>query len=376
MKILVTGGTGTISSGIVKESVRNGVETYALTRGNNNYRNIEGATYLHADMWDKEAVRREVGGMYFDVIVECLVCNVKQLKISLDNYADKCRQYMFVSTCGVFTLNENKAINECDEKAHFEWKYTKDKIECEEYLIAYSNKTGLRYTIIRPAVTYGDYRVPFPIATRNPAWTVFQRLKDGKPMLACDNVRNHVMHIDDFSRAAVMLFGNSKAFNEDFNIVTDEVIYWDDVIKIAADIVGVEPKIIHVPLEKYKVIYPHVYDEMRESKAVSQYYDNTKLKSVIPMFEYKISIDDGIRLIMKNMQAEFEKQNLLLDDDWNRKCDSTIIYAYNKAVLNDEEMKYVESYINTIPKSEKKSINKAIGIRVMKQMIKKLLGKN
>jgi nucleoside-diphosphate-sugar epimerase len=355
LKILVTGGTGTISSGIVKESVRNGFETYALTRGNSSYRNIEGATYLNADVWNKESVRRVVDGLHFDVVVECIVYNVEQLKISLGNYADKCSQYMFVSTSGVFTPNENKAINEYDEKAHFEWKYTKDKIECEEYLIAYSNKTGLRYTIIRPSVTYGDYRVPFPIATRNPAWTVFQRLKDGKPMLACDNVRNHVMHIDDFSRAAVMLFGNSKAFNEDFNIVTDEVIYWDDVIKIAADIVGVEPKIIHVPLDKYKVIYPQVYDEMRESKAVSQYYDNTKLKSVIPTFEYKISIADGIRLIMKNMQAEFENQNLLLDDDWNRMCDGTIIYAYNKAVLNDEEMKYAESYINTISKSEKKT---------------------
>jgi hypothetical protein len=78
---------------------------------------------------------------------------------------------------------------------------------------------------------------------------------------------------------------------------------------------------------------------------------------------------------MKNMQAEFEKQNLSLDDDWNRKCDSTIIYAYNKAVLSDEEMRYAESYINTIPKSEKKSINKAIRIRVLKQKIKKLLAK-
>jgi nucleoside-diphosphate-sugar epimerase len=375
MKVLVTGGTGTISSGIVKESVRNGFETYALTRGNNSYRNIEGATYLHADVWDKEAVRHVVGGLHFDVVVECIVYNVEQLKVSLDNYADKCGQYIFVSSCAVYTPNSDKLIKESDEKAHFEWSYSKEKIECEDYLIDYCNKTGLKYTIIRPAVTYGDYRVPFPIATRNPAWTFFQRLKDGKPMLACDNVRNHVMHIEDFSRAAVMLFSNEKAFNEDFHIVTDEVIYWDDVIKIAAEILGVESKIIHVPLEKYKVIYPQVYDEIRESKAVSQYYDNTKLKSVIPMFEYKISIDAGIRLIIKNMQAEFEKQNLSLDDDWNRKCDSTIIYAYNKAVLSDEEMRYVETYFSDMSKRETRNLNNYIRVRLIKQKIKAIKAK-
>jgi len=42
MKVLVTGGTGTISSGIVKKCQEDGIEVYAITRGNNNARNIKG----------------------------------------------------------------------------------------------------------------------------------------------------------------------------------------------------------------------------------------------------------------------------------------------------------------------------------------------
>lgn len=45
-------------------------------------------------------------------------------------------------------------------------------------------KNRVRYTIIRPTVTYGNYRIPFPIATRTPGWTFFDRMKKGQIMLA------------------------------------------------------------------------------------------------------------------------------------------------------------------------------------------------
>lgn len=45
MRVLITGGTGTISSGLVNESVNRGYDTYAITRGSNNLRNIDGANY-------------------------------------------------------------------------------------------------------------------------------------------------------------------------------------------------------------------------------------------------------------------------------------------------------------------------------------------
>ena len=94
MKVLITGGTGTISSGLVKESVNRGYETYAITRGTNNKRNILGANYLHADIWDTENVSSVLGNLKFDVVVECLAYGVEQLKISLNNFSKRCSQYV------------------------------------------------------------------------------------------------------------------------------------------------------------------------------------------------------------------------------------------------------------------------------------------
>ena len=60
MRVLITGGTGTISSGLVKECVdRDGYEVFAITRGNNKSRNVDNVKYIYADVWNTEDVRKK-----------------------------------------------------------------------------------------------------------------------------------------------------------------------------------------------------------------------------------------------------------------------------------------------------------------------------
>lgn len=346
MKVLITGGTGTISSGLVKESVKRGYDTFAITRGNNNSRNIEGANYIHGDIWNNNEIGLLLNEMNFDVVVECLAYNVEQLKISLENFSRRCQQYVFISTAGIYNRQGEKRIVETDEKNFTEWSYTRYKIECEEYLKNYSEKTGLKYTIIRPTVTYGDYRIPFPIATRSPGWTFFQRMLDGKPMLASDNVKFSIIHIDDFSKAVVGLFGNEKAYNEDFHI-TDKKndIYWDDVIKLAGKVLGVKPKIIHVNQDVIKKAYPSIYDEIAYHKNTTQLFDDTKLKAAVE-FEASISIEDGIQRIIAAMKNEFESRGLSLDEKWNDLCNATILEAFNEKKLDQDEELLVLPFVD------------------------------
>ena len=116
MNVLITGGTGTISSGLVKESVNRGNMTYAITRGTQNVRNISGAIYITADIWNHDDIASKLGDLQFDVIVECLVYDVEQLKISLSNFADRCQQYIFISTAGVYQRIGEKRISENNPK--------------------------------------------------------------------------------------------------------------------------------------------------------------------------------------------------------------------------------------------------------------------
>ena len=131
MNVLVTGGTGIISSGVVKESVRQGFTTYAITRGNHDFRNIEGVNYIKANVWNKKEIEKIMSRLEIDIVVECLVYTPQQLKISLENFAKKCKQYVFISTTAIYNNPKGK-VNEEAEQNPTEWEYTKDKIQCEK----------------------------------------------------------------------------------------------------------------------------------------------------------------------------------------------------------------------------------------------------
>lgn len=346
MRILVTGGTGTISSGIVAECVNRGYDTIATTRGSNKYRNVNGAKYIYLDIFNDREIDEKLKDETFDVVVECLVYSVEQLKVSLGNFASRCKQYVFISTAGIYNRKEDR-ITEADAKSFSDWEYTKEKIECEEYLIEYSKQRGLTYTIIRPTVTYGNYRIPFPIATRNPGWTFFERLLDGKPMLACENVKFSIIHIDDFSKMVVSLFGNNEAMNEDFHVSSnDNDVFWDDVIIEAGKILNIKPNIIHIDEDVFRIIWPSIYDELRYNKNLSLILDDHKIKKVSGVTA-RIDLKTGIKRVYENMKEEFLNNECTIDQKWNDLCNSVIYFAFKHDMIKEEEQEMVQEFITT-----------------------------
>lgn len=347
MKVLITGGTGTISSGLVTEAVKRGYETWAITRGNNIRRNIVGVHYLTANVYNCNEVKKVLEEHTFDVIVECLVYDVEQLKISLQNFSNRCSQYIFISTNAVYDRLATKSrIKEDSPKNQVHWPYSKNKIECENYIKEYFKNKRNHYTIIRPTVTYGDYRIPYPIATRTPTWTLFERMKQGIPLLACNNVEHSVIHIDDFSNAVVSLFNNPQAYQEDFHISYNGCeVYWDDVIKTCADILQVQPKIIHVSTKLIKWTFPSIYFEMKWNKAEDLLVDDSKIRKVLPNFKPNVSYKAGLERLVLKAKQEFDNSAAQLDMKWWNDCDLTIFCAYCLNKLNSEERKIAKEYI-------------------------------
>ncbi|WP_026650979.1 NAD-dependent epimerase/dehydratase family protein [Butyrivibrio proteoclasticus] len=348
-KVLVTGGTGTISSGLVEECVQCGYDTYAITRGNMKYREVDGVHYIYSDVNDTNKILNQLKGMRFKAVFECLAYTVPQLINSLQLYADKCEQYFFISSTAVYNRKDG-IISEDDEKNLLSWSYSKDKIACEEYLKFYSEKSGLNYTIIRPSVTYGNYRIPFPVTSRANQWSLIQRIVDGDPVLSIKipKLSYSIIHISDFSRAVVKLIGNEKAINQDFHIADAKCEYdWDEVIYAIAKALSKEAEIVHVPLPVFKTTFARSYDELRWNKSEDLRLDDTKLKSATG-FEARMPLEEGISLMVANLRVEYEKYNTSLDMSWNRCCDHTIMAGYSLGMVDESEAEIVQKYMSKL----------------------------
>lgn len=349
---LVTGGTGTISSGMVEVLTQNGFETYALTRGNKTHREKKEAEYLHVDKEDISVLERKIGHMKFDVVVECLVYEVEQLKRSLEFFANRCGQYIFISTTGIYKRENHYRIKENDFVDLLEWKYSRDKIECEKYLYEYGKQTGMNYTIVRPPVVYGDYRIPFPVSSRQNPWILMRRMIEGRPVVSCNikKVKYAILHISDFSKAVLGLIGNQLAYQESFHIADKNYEYdWEETLIEISKNLKTDVNILHIPISIFKTTFSRSYDELLWNKIDDLLLDDSKIRKATG-FHAEVSLEKGIKKMMLGMADEYEKYLRQIDDGWNRCCDHTILVASALREIKENEQKIAGEYIYRLKK--------------------------
>lgn len=354
LKILVTGGTGTISSGIVAAAIRRGDEVYTLNRGRHNERALPGVKNIVCNIWDVGETKRKLQGLYFDVVVECLVYDVRHLEMSLDYFSGNCKQYVFISTADVYDRTDNTCgITEINSKNNVGWKYPVNKIACENYLKQFGKEHNLIYTIIRPPVVYGNYRVPFPVINKANPYSLLERIKKGKPMISLEdnNTIFTIIHISDFSRIAVGLFGNEKAYNEDFHIGNSSCYHsWDEIIATASEILNKDVPIIHVPFEVFRKKWRDIYPEIRYNKSISLKLNDEKVKGVSDNYGIQTDLEKGIRNIVDYSATQSSSMALKTDNEWDGMCDTVLYYCYQKKLLCENEMNELDAYFSQMGK--------------------------
>ena len=297
MKLLLIGGTGVLSTAVMQEALKQNIEVYMINRGNRRNLIPSEVHLLKADIKDKNKVISLLQNHYFDAVIDFICFTEKDLEYSFHLFKDKVRQYVFISTCSVY----RKDCDLCDEDAPKitpVWKYSVDKNKCEQLLIKIAQENNKHYTIVRPAVTYGNTRIPYGISPPyGYHWTISERILNEKPIITWNQGVNYynITHVDDFAVGVVGLLGNEKAFNEAFNVVGDDTPTWKEVLDILSELLNKNVNAFDIPSEYYAKEVPSKKGEILGGRAVSTKISNQKLKSIVPEFKQNISLKDGLK---------------------------------------------------------------------------------
>ncbi len=179
MKVLLIGGTGILSTDIVKEALNQNYDVYVVNRGHRNTDNR--VKVIIGDIRKVKQIQQKIENLYFDVVIDFLSFNEKQLKNTLEIFNQKCDQFIFISSATVYRkTKKGELITEKTELKNEEWDYAVNKIKCEKFLRENYEKTGQCYTIIRPYVTYSNRRIPFAIIPPTQQWTLANRILNRK----------------------------------------------------------------------------------------------------------------------------------------------------------------------------------------------------
>jgi nucleoside-diphosphate-sugar epimerase len=298
MKALFIGGTGTISTAITALAPQCGFELYLLNRGNRSEFVPENVKVIEADINDEADVKEKLKNLSFDIVAEFIAFHPDAIKRDIRLFTGKTKQYIFISSASAYQKPlSSPIITESTPLYNPYWEYSRNKIACEECLVAEYRSHGFPITIVRPSHTYGDTGVPLAIHGPNGSYSVIERIKNGKKVIVHGdgNTLWTLTHNTDFAKAFVGLMGNSHAIGETVHITTDESLTWNQIYEIIGNALGVRPQLVHIPSETLAKVNDEFTGSLLGDKAHSVIFDNTKIKRLVPGFTANVRFDQGVR---------------------------------------------------------------------------------
>ena len=328
MRILIIGGTGTISSAITRQLAASGQDLWLLNRGTRKQEVPAGVKQIVADISNEEEVKRLLGDMQFDAVCEFIGFVPEQVERDIRLFKGRTRQYVYISSASAYNKPaSNHVINEGTTLANPYWEYSRNKIACEELLMREYRENAFPVTIVRPSHTYCERSVPVSVHGPKGSWQVLKRMIDGKPVVVQGDGSSlwTLTWNEDFARGFIGLLGNPKAIGEAFQIMSDESLTWNQVYKCVADALGVAFHPYYVSSEFLAAVAPKEYDftgNLLGDKSVTVVFDCSKLKRVVPGFQATTRFHEGVRRCVAHLLSHPELQ--VEDEEFDAWCDQVI----------------------------------------------------
>lgn len=251
MRVLVTGGNRYIGLSLVFELARRGHE---VTVANSHEAPLpDGTRRIHVDRRIPGALVEALGPHRdaFDAVFDNTAFTVADVEPMIELFDGRLQHYVFTSSMAVYRRSFVQPVRE-----HFRTHdpsdgdprkaYGVNKVRCERLLRERFERTGFPATTFRVSHTIGP-RSPLP--TREPVY--FARLEQGRPIPVPAEGFPFVslIHVDDAATLLASTLGCTAAPGRTYNATGPEVTSIAGAVHLMALAVGVEPHLVHVPME-------------------------------------------------------------------------------------------------------------------------------
>lgn len=329
MRILVIGGTGLISSAFSHECEDRGDDLTLITRGNvGAHPSPLSAKVIHTDATNSDALRAALHGARlrrerWDAVVQFVAFTPEHVADDVVTFAALTDRYVLISTSAAYATAERfQRLTEETTLENLEWDYARKKIACEEVLHTQAPLAGLDFTIVRPAHTYGDSKIPaFTGNSRHP-WTIIDRMRRGADIVIPGDGTAlwTVTHASDVASGIRGLMDTDASRGLAVHITSETALTWNGLYRALAHAAGLsdsqfESQVVHVPADALVAASPSQAGSIRGDKMHCAIYDTSLLRSLVPEWAAETSFADGIASAIAAFEAHPEWQTL--DDESN-----------------------------------------------------------
>ncbi len=305
MKVLLIGGTGLISTGIVKALLARGAAITVFNRGQTDDRLDPAVRRLHGDRHAFASFEHTMAAAgLWDVVIDMICFRPDQAESAVRAFAGHCGHFIFCSTVCTYGNTQTilPTLETTPQNPHS--AYGRDKVACEQVFLQAHADGKMPVTIFRPSHTYG----PGGGIINNLGWapTFVDRLRRGRPIIVSGD--GHGLWQSAFSEDVGTGFAcaaaRSKCFGEAYNIVGDEIVTWDDYTRRTAAALGAPaPRLVHLPTDLLLALDRPRFAALEEIFRFHGVYANAKLKRDVPEYQPATPYEEGVRRTVAWMDA-------------------------------------------------------------------------
>jgi nucleoside-diphosphate-sugar epimerase len=296
MRVLIIGGTGLISRGIVRHLLERKAEIVMFNRGQRENPLPPAVRHVPGDRDDPAQLRRALESGRYDVVIDMICFNPDQAHAAVEVFGGQCEQFIFCSTVCTYGVRvpPHVVVDESFPQEPIS-PYGRNKLACEKIFDRAGDEKRFAVTIIRPSHTYGPGGGLIDNLEGNAvAW---DRIDKGLPVLcAGDGLGLWVStHRDDVGKLFAYACLNLKTYGNDYNATREENFTWRDYYRQGAAALGRTAQLLFMPAQWIIDHDPARFGLLREITRFHGAYTSRKAQKVVRKFRCDIGFEQGMR---------------------------------------------------------------------------------
>lgn len=321
MRILIVGGTGLISSAFAQACAAHGDDLTLITRGRpGRHPAPTDSKVIHVDASDAGALRSALRGARlrgerWDAVVQFVAFTPDQVRDDVETFASLTDRYVLIATAAAYaTFDHFHLLTEDTRLSNRLWDYAQQKIACEEALVTLAPSAGLDYTIVRPAHTYGDSKIPAYTGNSRHPWTIVDRMRRGADIVIPGDGTAlwTVTHASDVAAGIRGLLAAPLSVGRAVHVTSDEALTWTGLYAAIARAAGLSAEqfaaqAVYVPTDALVAAAPSQQGSLRGDKMHCAVFDTSLIKELVPGWKAVVPFSQGVAQAI----AAFEK-----NPDW------------------------------------------------------------
>jgi nucleoside-diphosphate-sugar epimerase len=315
MKVVVVGGTGNISTSIVKLLVEQGYDVTCFNRGQTKC-DLEEVRHIQGDRNDRENFESRMQQEKFDAAIDMISFNREDAESSFRAFRDVGH---FVQCSSIATYGKEFdwfPVTE-DHPSKTTTPYGLGKDEADRFFLEAYYRESFPVTILKPSMTYAT-RI-----NRQISWDFdwLDRIRKGKPIIICDgNIIVQFLHSEDAAKGFIGVIGKKQCLGQMYNLVETGYTTWGYQHKMAMKIIGREVELVTVPNESLMAIDKERFYPCDEFFCFNTYFSGEKIHRDVPEFRPSVDLEQGMIKALDYL----DRNGLIPDSDENTQEDEII----------------------------------------------------